>query len=54
MVENLDMSLKSLQTGYVDVFYVHNFEGITPIEEIIRGLDDCVRSGKVKEIFQEF
>jgi len=46
LVENLDESLKSLQTGYVDVFYVHNFEGITPVEEIMRGLDDVVRSGK--------
>jgi len=46
MVENLDNSLKSLQTGYVDLFYVHDFEGITPIEEFMRGLDDCVRSGK--------
>jgi len=46
MVENLDQSLKSLQTGYVDLFYVHNFDLSTPIAEIMRGLDDCVRCGK--------
>jgi aryl-alcohol dehydrogenase-like predicted oxidoreductase len=46
MVENLDASLKRLGTGYVDVFYVHNWEGQTPFEEVMRGLDDVVRSGK--------
>jgi len=46
MVENLDQSLKALQTGYIDLFYVHNFDSSAPISEIMRGLDDCVRSGK--------
>jgi len=47
MVENVDDSLKRLGTGYIDVLYVHNWEGITPVNEIMRGLDDVVRSGKV-------
>jgi len=46
MVESLDISLKSLGTGYIDVFYVHNYDLLTPIEEMMRSLDDCVRSGK--------
>jgi len=46
MVESLDISLRNLGTGYVDVLYVHNYDSSTPIEETMRGLDDCVRSGK--------
>jgi len=46
MAENLAHSLKSLQTGYVDLFYVHNWEYTAPLEEVMRGLDDVVRSGK--------
>ncbi|CAG8719369.1 15203_t:CDS:2, partial [Racocetra fulgida] len=47
LVENLDESLKRLNTGYVDIMYVHAWEFRTPIEEIMRSLDDAVRSGKV-------
>jgi len=46
MVENLDASLQRLGIGYVDVYYVHNWEFKTPFEEVMRGLDDVVRSGK--------
>jgi len=46
MVENLDASLKRLGTNYVDIFYVHCWEFKVPAEEVIRNLDDCVRSGK--------
>ncbi|CAG8438870.1 5147_t:CDS:10 [Acaulospora morrowiae] len=47
LVENLDESLKRLNTGYVDLLYVHLWEYRTPIEEVMRALDDAVRSGKV-------
>ncbi|GBB89422.1 hypothetical protein RclHR1_01610013 [Rhizophagus clarus] len=47
LVENLDESLKRLNMSYVDILYVHAFEYRTPIEEIMRSLDDVVRSGKV-------
>ncbi|KAF0469850.1 aldo/keto reductase [Gigaspora margarita] len=47
LVENLDESLKRLGTGYIDLLYVHAWEFRTPIEEIMRSLDDVVRSGKV-------
>ncbi|KAG0266911.1 hypothetical protein BG011_000050 [Mortierella polycephala] len=46
MVESLDASLKRLGTGYVDVLYVHLWEYRTPAEEVMRALDDVVRSGK--------
>jgi len=47
MVENLDDSLKRLGVGYIDLFYVHNWDYSSPINEVLRGLDDVVRSGKV-------
>ncbi|CAG8532587.1 20422_t:CDS:10 [Cetraspora pellucida] len=47
LVENIDASIKRLGTGYVDLLYVHIWEYRTPIEEVMRSLDDVVRSGKV-------
>lgn len=47
LVENLDASLKRMGTGYVDVMYVHFWEYRTPMQEMMRALDDAVRSGKV-------
>ncbi|KAF9995994.1 hypothetical protein BGZ65_008399, partial [Modicella reniformis] len=46
LVESLDASLKRLGTGYVDVLYVHIWEYRTPINEVMRALDDVVRAGK--------
>ncbi|CAG8517877.1 8047_t:CDS:10, partial [Gigaspora rosea] len=46
LVENLNESLKRLGTGYTDILYVHAWEYNTPIEEVMRSLDDVVRSGK--------
>ncbi|RIB24038.1 aldo/keto reductase [Gigaspora rosea] len=46
LVENLDESLKRLGTGYVDIMYVHAWEFRTPTEEVMRSLDDIIRSGK--------
>ncbi|CAG8766756.1 15349_t:CDS:10, partial [Rhizophagus irregularis] len=47
LVENLNESLKRLNMSYVDILYVHIYEFRTPIEEIMRSLDDAVRSGKI-------
>ncbi|CAG8689429.1 2271_t:CDS:10 [Rhizophagus irregularis] len=46
LVENLDESLKRLNMNYVDILYAHMFEYRTPIEEMMRSLDDVIRSGK--------
>ncbi|KAF8929798.1 hypothetical protein BGZ58_008672 [Dissophora ornata] len=46
LVETLDGSLRRLGTGYVDILYVHLWEYRTPINEVMRALDDVVRSGK--------
>jgi len=47
MVQALEASLRRLQTDYIDLYWVHIWDGITPIEEVMRGLDDLVRLGKV-------
>jgi aryl-alcohol dehydrogenase-like predicted oxidoreductase len=47
MVQSLDASLKRLNTDYVDLYWVHAWDGMTPIEEVMRALDDMVRAGKV-------
>ncbi|CAG8444754.1 22226_t:CDS:2 [Gigaspora rosea] len=46
LVQSLDESLKRLGIGYVDILYVHAYAFRTPIEEIMRSLDDSLRSGK--------
>ncbi|HUE75226.1 MAG TPA: aldo/keto reductase [Chloroflexota bacterium] len=47
MVQSLEASLKRLGTDYVDLYWVHAWDFVTPVEEVMRGLDDLVRSGKV-------
>jgi len=47
MVQAVEASLKRLQTGYIDLYWVHIWDQITPVEEVMRGLDDLVRAGKV-------
>lgn len=43
-------SLRRLQTDRIDLYYVHNYDPLTPPEEMLRGLDDLVRSGMVRYI----
>src|SRR5712675_1299371 len=47
MMQALEASLKRLQTDYLDLYWVHIWDEITPVEEVMRGLDDVVRQGKV-------
>lgn len=47
MVRSVEESLKRLRTDYIDLLYLHVWEGTTPIEEILRAMDDLVRQGKV-------
>jgi aryl-alcohol dehydrogenase-like predicted oxidoreductase len=48
--QELEGSLKRLQTDYVDLYQIHTFDPYTPLEETLRTLDDMVRSGKVRYI----
>jgi aryl-alcohol dehydrogenase-like predicted oxidoreductase len=47
LVRELDASLKRLNTEYVDLYWVHAWDFLTPVEEVMRALDDVVRAGKV-------
>ena len=47
MMQSVEASLKRLRTDYIDLYWVHIWDQITPLEEVMRGLDDLVRAGKV-------
>ena len=47
MTQAVEASLKRLQTDYIDLYWVHMWDQITPVEEVMRGLDDLIRHGKV-------
>lgn len=47
LFQSIDASLKRLNTSYVDILWVHIWDYLTPIEELMRSLDDVIRSGKV-------
>ncbi len=46
----LEASLRRLGTDYVDLYWVHMWDGFTPVEETVRALDDAVRAGKVLHV----
>jgi aryl-alcohol dehydrogenase-like predicted oxidoreductase len=46
----LDASLRRLRTDHIDLYQVHNFDPITPMEETLRALDDVVRAGKARYV----
>ena len=45
-----EASLRRLRTDYIDVYQMHGFDAVTPIEEVLRALDDLVSAGKVRYI----
>jgi aryl-alcohol dehydrogenase-like predicted oxidoreductase len=47
MVEAVNASLKRLKVDYVDLLWMHVWDELTPIEEVMRAFDDLVRAGKV-------
>jgi len=46
MMQAVEASLKRLGTDYIDLYWVHMWDQMTPVEEVMRGLDDLVRAGK--------
>lgn len=48
IMEGVEASLTRLGTDYIDLYQIHGFDPLTPIEETMRALDDLVRSGKVR------
>ena len=44
----LDGSFKRLRTDYVDLYWIHVWDGVTPVEEVLDSLGDLVRAGKIR------
>src|SRR6202451_875557 len=47
MMQSVEASLKRLQTDYIALYWVHIWDAITPVEEVMRGLEDLVGRGKI-------
>jgi aryl-alcohol dehydrogenase-like predicted oxidoreductase len=47
MMQSVEASLRRLKTDYIDLYWLHIWDQITPVEEVMRGFDDLVRQGKV-------
>lgn len=47
MRESLDASLRALRTDHVDVLWLHTWDGMTPVDEVLRGVHQLVSAGKV-------
>ncbi len=50
LIQALEGSLRRLKTDYVDVYHLHAFDALTPVEETLNALDRMVREGKVRYI----
>ncbi len=50
LIRACEDSLRRLETDYIDLYFMHGFDAMTPIEETLHALDDLVRSGKVRYI----
>lgn len=50
VIQQCEQSLRRLQTDYIDLYWLHFWDKVTPIDETMRALDDLVRAGKVRYI----
>ncbi|PRY03768.1 aldo/keto reductase [Paraburkholderia sp. BL25I1N1] len=50
LLRALDGSLKRLGTDYIDLYYLHTWDRVTPVEEVMRAMDDAVRAGKIRYV----
>ncbi len=48
ILQNLERSLRSLRTDYIDLYYLHHPDPVTPVEEVIETMTNLVRSGKIR------
>ncbi len=48
LINTIDAALKRLGTDYIDLFQLHGFDAMTPVEETLSTLDDLVRAGKIR------
>ncbi len=47
VMESIDKSLQRIGTDYVDIYYCHRYDPATPVEEVVRAMDDLIHQGKV-------
>jgi aryl-alcohol dehydrogenase-like predicted oxidoreductase len=50
LIRSVEGSLKRLGTDYIDLYQLHGFDAMTPIEEVLGTLDDLVKAGKIRYI----
>jgi len=50
LLREVEASLKRLQTDYIDVYFMHGFDALTPVEELLSTLDSLITSGKIRYI----
>ena len=50
LVRACEASLKRLGTDYIDLYFMHVYDALTPAEEVLRALDDLMRAGKIRYI----
>jgi aryl-alcohol dehydrogenase-like predicted oxidoreductase len=50
LIRSIEGSLRRLQTDFIDIFQLHAFDALTPLEETLGTLDDLVRAGKIRYI----
>jgi aryl-alcohol dehydrogenase-like predicted oxidoreductase len=48
LIKAVEASLRRLGTDYIDIYQLHGFDALTPVEEVIGTLDDLVRAGKIR------
>ena len=50
LIRSVEGSLRRLGTDYIDLYQLHGFDAVTPVEEVLQTLDDLVRAGKIRYI----
>lgn len=50
LIRAVEGSLRRLGTDYIDLYQLHGFDAVTPVEEVLQTLDDLVRAGKIRYI----
>lgn len=50
LIKSVDAALKRLGTDHIDLFQLHAFDALTPVEEVMRTLDDLVTAGKLRYV----
>jgi len=50
LLRALEGSLKRLGTDYIDLYYLHTWDRMTPADEVMRAMDDAVRAGKIRYV----